>query len=376
MKRQLLFLVLLFSFGLGFSQTKDSLSAEEKARREKNIQAGNPFKEFGYKPKIATLSKGKYLEFHDLDSIVKIGSFSYHVKKKQITGYTRIDPNNSEAGLSPEVISRWMSPDPLSEEFPSWSPYNFVMNNPIRLVDPDGRAPVDWIKNNLTGAFEWRNEVTSVANTPKNYTYVGKTDNSIVSNLFGSNTSRTSDWDVGLIAVEDFDNPYSAKGAAFFNMSANTTMSVGLQADVTTTYNSDGSIANKEFNGVNVDVAVSGEVNAPYAGVDIKLSGRSMTLGGNAMSVHTPSPNGEFVQGGDVPTLTYDGFLSSKSIQSQFRSPTSIDVNFKGQYSNNGFPMSFPGAAGLLGLPNSTNLNTTLQLNNTANPYIIDKTNN
>ena len=86
MKQRLLFLVLLLSFGLGFSQTKDSLSGEEKARREKNIQAGNPFKEFGYKPKIATLSKGKYLEFHDLDSIVKIGSFSYHVKKKQITG--------------------------------------------------------------------------------------------------------------------------------------------------------------------------------------------------------------------------------------------------------------------------------------------------
>ena len=143
MKQRLLFLVLLLSFGLGFSQTKDSLSGEEKARREKNIQAGNPFKEFGYKPKIATLSKGKYLEFHDLDSIVKIGSFSYHVKKKQITGYTKIDPNDSEAGLSPEVISRWMSPDPLSEEFPSWSPYNFVMNNPIRLVDPDGRAPLD-----------------------------------------------------------------------------------------------------------------------------------------------------------------------------------------------------------------------------------------
>ena len=173
MKRQLLFLVLLFAFGLGFSQTKDSLSAEEKARREKNIQAGNPFKEFGYKPKIATLSKGKYLEFHDLDSIVKIGSFSYHVKNKTITGYTRIDPNNSEAGLSPEVISRWMSPDPLSEEFPSWSPYSFTYNNPIRFVDPDGRAPVDWIKNRY-GDYLWDDNAVSQATTRQGWEYVGK----------------------------------------------------------------------------------------------------------------------------------------------------------------------------------------------------------
>ncbi|WP_024770720.1 RHS repeat domain-containing protein [Aquimarina macrocephali] len=38
------------------------------------------------------------------------------------------------------AIGRWMSPDPLSEEFSSWSPYNSMMNNPINLIDPDGRA--------------------------------------------------------------------------------------------------------------------------------------------------------------------------------------------------------------------------------------------
>jgi RHS repeat-associated protein len=38
-------------------------------------------------------------------------------------------------------IGRWLSPDPLAVEFPSWSPYNYVENNPIKLTDPDGRAP-------------------------------------------------------------------------------------------------------------------------------------------------------------------------------------------------------------------------------------------
>lgn len=141
MKNSYLVLLFLFSYCAGFSQTTDTLSLEEQQRREENIQAGNPFKKFGYKPKISTLSKGKYLEFHDFDSIVQIGSFTFHVKKKVITGYIVKDTKYSEATLRPEIISRWFSPDPLSDEFPSWSPYNFVLNNPILNIDPDGRIP-------------------------------------------------------------------------------------------------------------------------------------------------------------------------------------------------------------------------------------------
>jgi RHS repeat-associated protein len=37
-------------------------------------------------------------------------------------------------------LSIWMSVDPLAEEFPNFSPYNYTMNNPINMVDPDGRA--------------------------------------------------------------------------------------------------------------------------------------------------------------------------------------------------------------------------------------------
>lgn len=43
------------------------------------------------------------------------------------------------ARLYMPAFARWTSVDPLAKKHPEWSPYNYVLNNPLALLDPDGR---------------------------------------------------------------------------------------------------------------------------------------------------------------------------------------------------------------------------------------------
>jgi hypothetical protein len=114
------------------------------------VNAQNPFEQFGHKGKVLTATNGRFNEFHDLDSIVQIGSVLLDVNKLIIVGDAPIDTVTYMP--SPTVISRWLSPDPLADKYYTLSPYTFVANNPIKFIDPDGRKIV--FANNVSKEFK------------------------------------------------------------------------------------------------------------------------------------------------------------------------------------------------------------------------------
>jgi len=107
-----------------------------------NAQQPNPFKSIGKKAKILTAYDGRFDEFFDYDTIQRIGSVRFNTRSKKIVCLLNADTTFLQFSDN-STVSRWYSTDPLGATTKniSYSPYSFVRNNPVILIDPDGR---DW----------------------------------------------------------------------------------------------------------------------------------------------------------------------------------------------------------------------------------------
>src|SRR5690606_20461009 len=63
--------------------------------------------------------------------------------------------------------------DPLADKYPDWSSFAYCYNNPIRYVDPDGRAPEDIIyidsKGNITKVEKNNSATITIVDGGKSY---------------------------------------------------------------------------------------------------------------------------------------------------------------------------------------------------------------
>ena len=73
--------------------------------------------------------------------------YTFSGKEKDVeTGFGYFGARYYDSGLS-----IWLSVDPMSDKYPSLSPYTYCSNKPVKLVDPDGKGLI----TTLCGSFAY-----------------------------------------------------------------------------------------------------------------------------------------------------------------------------------------------------------------------------
>ena len=92
----------------------------------------------------------------------RLGIYSFNGKEKDYeSGYHYYGARY----YSSELLSGWLSVDPMMDKYPGISPYNYCMWNPINVIDPDGRDTIDVSFNNKTSKWQIDNVILAKGNT-------------------------------------------------------------------------------------------------------------------------------------------------------------------------------------------------------------------
>lgn len=94
----------------------------------------------------------QFIEIFNTDKLSETYKIEFDQKAAKIRFYNKKEELIKEELLDPEMIARFLSVDPRADKYYGWSPYNYVLGNPIRNTDPQGDTVRIGCAN---GSFDW-----------------------------------------------------------------------------------------------------------------------------------------------------------------------------------------------------------------------------
>ncbi len=99
----------------------------------------NPYKVFGYTPK--TEYKDNPVDIYKVKNSDPNSKVKYLIFNRENKVIKLLDARDSVISVIPytdQDLLRWVTVDPKAEKYPQLSPYNYVNNNPLNNIDPNG----------------------------------------------------------------------------------------------------------------------------------------------------------------------------------------------------------------------------------------------
>ncbi len=97
------------------------------------------------------------LQWQQPNSVIRGRKHNYGYGGKEEIKAFGLDWNDHGARLYDPAIVKWNGIDQLTEKYYSWSPYNYVANNPIVFNDPDGKdLLIHYVENNQEKSYRYK----------------------------------------------------------------------------------------------------------------------------------------------------------------------------------------------------------------------------